>query len=94
MKAIKQQQRVLQDVEELISMMYEEINLLRNIALRYHLQHGFVVKEGEVVVPNEVSFDLNVSSDDSVVCKVIDHDFLGVTSRYQKILKSLSTLNQ
>jgi len=91
MNKLREQRQTLQDLEELIRKMDKEIDLLRNIVLRYYLKHGRSVEDGEVIVPDFISFDVR-ESDGDVSCRRLDYGALALESTYQKIKKAIKEL--
>jgi len=77
----------LHDTERLISEMKAEIDDLRNTVARYYRQHGEEIFTSTLTVEDNISFDVSVQG-----CRKINHDALGIESRYQIILKSLDEL--
>jgi hypothetical protein len=93
MKAINDQIKVLQDLAELIRNMEVEIELLRNITLRYYLHYGSQVQNGKISVPENISFSLSGDVDGSVQCKITDHNKVGMESNYNRIKNEIQSLS-
>lgn len=91
MKKLREQVQTLQDIEVLLAKMEMEIDTLRNIVYRYHLQHGSTIKNGTVKIPDNISFHLLIENND-VFCKPSDSKTIGMTNRYEDIKKRLKLL--
>lgn len=91
MEKLTQQRKILLDLENLIDKMESEIESLRNINYRYYIKNGEEIQDGVVVVPEYISFYIE-EVDGKTLCRVIDHESLGIESNYQKIKKELNKL--
>lgn len=93
MRALNEQKQLLQDLEYLLNKMETEIELLRNINYRYYLMHGNKVQNGQLSVPENISFDVSGEIDGDVKCRMIDHAKINIESNYQKIKSEIRRLS-
>ena len=93
MKEINEQIKTLQYLAELIRQMDAEIELLRNITFRYYLHYGGQVQNGEISVPENISFSLSGDVYGSVECKITDHNKVGMESNYNRIKHKIQRLS-
>jgi hypothetical protein len=91
MKVINEQIQHLRNMELLIKMMESEIDLMRNITYRYYLKHGHFVKEGDVNVPNELSFSL-MRDGITVRCGLVNSEDIRLYSNYELIKSEINRL--
>jgi hypothetical protein len=90
MKTIREQKEALDELNNLISNMEVEIELLRAIVYRYYLMHGGQILDGNVKIKDNISFNIVSSSSSDARCISYDSDKIGVKSNYQEIKRLLN----
>lgn len=94
MKAINEQIKLLEDLKYFINQMESEIEKIRNINYRYYLMYGNKIQNGEIIVPNHISFDISLDKNGDAQCQIVDHKEINIESNYQKIKQGITILHQ
>ena len=93
MKKITQAQSTLQTLSELVKMQNNEIKRLRYIIARYNMKYGEDILGGSMIFNDSKDFHLD-SNTNRLLCKIIDHNKLGIDSDFMKIQEIINSLNE
>lgn len=94
MSKIRDAQTTLNQLENLVGIMYDEIEQLRNMVYRHTLIESNIIKGGRIdPIPDNIYFNIDYGiCSDVFKIRVLDSKEIGIDSNYQKIKKLLKSL--
>jgi len=94
MKKLREQRQILQDAEILINLLKNELNLHRNLLYRMYLKHGNEFQDGEVMVPDTLSFHFNMDSKEAELYIFDSKDIKPLQTVHERILEKIKKLDE
>jgi hypothetical protein len=91
MKKITEQINTLNEVNDLIRLMEQEIDEMRNLLGSYNIKHGKEISQLEIPIPTNVSF-IKRYDGKKYYCEDINFKELGIKSNYMIITEMLEKL--
>jgi len=92
MKKLREQRQTLQDAESLIHLLKDELDLHRNLLYRMHLKHGNELQDGEVIVPDNLSFHFDTAFKEAELYILDSKDIKPLKTTYERILEKIKDL--
>lgn len=93
MKQVRQAQTTLERLSELVRLQESEIKRLRYIVARYQMKHGDEISDGITNLAESHNFHVQ-QHPEKTICKIVDHEKLGLDSDFMRIQKIINELNE
>jgi hypothetical protein len=92
MKALHEQKQVLEEIDTLISMMGQQIGILRSLVYSYSLKYGEEIQDGLIFMTDNIDFGIS-KKNGKLICEVYDSEQTHIKASYQKIKETISHLS-